>query len=453
MPIEILMPALSPTMEEGTLSKWSIKEGDTVTAGSVMAEIETDKATMEFEATDEGVLGKILVPEGTEGVKVGTAIGILLMDGESADDIKSGAENSAAPSQSAPAKAEKATPPAAPSLKSTPTPTPAPTSPPAKTAAPESGANDDGGGRVKASPLARRIAQEQGIDLSAVTGSGPHGRIIKADIDAFEPAIAPAEVSRASGQSAAVAPAPAASTAAPSSSITPPDGVPFEEVRLPGMRKVIARRMAESKSTVPHFYMTVDIELDELMAFRKKLNVKLESKGVKVSVNDLVIKACGLALKRVPDANAMYAGDKMYRFSRADISVAVAVEGGLVTPVIKAACTKGLADIASEMKLLASKAKDGTLMPEEYQGGTFSISNLGMMGIRQFDAVINPPQGAILAVGAGEQRPVVKDGALAIATVMSVTLSVDHRVLDGAIGAAFLAEVKTMLEDPMMMLA
>ncbi len=417
MPIDILMPALSPTMEAGTLAKWLVKAGDTVKSGQVMAEIETDKATMEFEAVDEGVIGEIVIAEGTEDVKVGTKIAVLLVeeDGQNPSPQPSPARGEGA------AVAEKPSPPAG-----------------------EGGAERRVRGaeadRVKASPLARRIAADKGIDLSALAGTGPGGRIVKADVLGGAPAVsAPA--------AAAIRPA------APASDFTPPADVPFEEIKLPGMRKVIAKRMAESKSTVPHFYLTVDVELDALMASRKALNTALEKQGVKLSVNDFIIRACGLSLKKVPDANAMFAGDRMYRFQRADISVAVAVPGGLVTPVIRGACSKGLADISTEMKALADKARDGKLMPEDYQGGTFSISNLGMMGIKQFEAVINPPQGAILAVGAGEQRAVVRNGAIAIATVMSVTLSVDHRVLDGAIGAAFLAEFKRLIEEPLLMLA
>ena len=434
MPIEILMPALSPTMEEGTLAKWIAKEGDAITSGAVMAEIETDKATMEFEAVDEGRLGKILVAEGTENVKVGTPIAILLEEGESADDIPADGGKAAKPVPAAEPAPAAAVPTAA---------KPAPAPPPAAA----------GGDRIKASPLARRLAADAGIDMADVQGSGPGGRIVKADIEGHSPgAAAPAAQPARDAPADAQKPAAAVPKPVATSDFTPPADVPYDEVKLPGMRKVIARRMAESKSTVPHFYLTVDIEIDALLAFRKKLNAKLEASGTWVSVNDVIIKACGLGLKKVPDANAMFAGDKVYKFRRADISVAVAVDGGLVTPVVKGACTKGLAEIAGEMKDLAARARDGKLMPEDYQGGTFSISNLGMMGIKQFDAVINPPQGAILAVGAGEQRAVVKDGALAIATVMTVTLSVDHRVLDGAIGAEFLAALKTMLEDPMMML-
>ena len=419
MPIDILMPALSPTMEAGTLAKWLVKAGDTVKSGQVMAEIETDKATMEFEAVDEGVIGAIIVAEGAEDVKVGTKIATLLVE-----------EDGQNPSpQPSPARGEGAAVAEKPSL-------------PAGEGGAERRVRGAEADRAKASPLARRIAADKGIDLSALAGTGPGGRIVKADVLGHAPSAA-----------VSVPVAAPAKPAAPVGDFTPPADVPFEEIKLPGMRKVIAKRMAESKSTVPHFYLTVDVELDALMASRKALNTALEKQGVKLSVNDFIIRACGLTLKKVPDANAMFAGDKMYRFQRADISVAVAVPGGLVTPVIRGACSKGLADISTEMKTLADKARDGKLMPEDYQGGTFSLSNLGMMGIKQFEAVINPPQGAILAVGAGEQRAVVRNGAIAIATVMSVTLSVDHRVLDGAIGAAFLAEFKRLIEEPLLMLA
>jgi pyruvate dehydrogenase E2 component (dihydrolipoamide acetyltransferase) len=436
MPMNILMPALSPTMEAGTLAKWLVKPGDAIKAGQVIAEIETDKATMEFESADEGILASIAVEAGTEDVKVGTLIGVILEEGEEAS-----ATPAPAPAPEATAAPQPAAPVSAPAIAAAPTPT----------AQPAPRATDMS--RVMASPLAKRIAAQSGIDLKNVQGSGPGGRVIKRDLEALgsaKPSAAPAPV--AAPVSASVAPAPAASAAAPTP-FTPPAGVPFEEVKLSGMRKVIAKRMAESKTTVPHFYLTIDVELDRLMAVRKDLNASLEKSGVKLSVNDFVIRACGIALKRVPDANAMYAGDKVYKFQRADISVAVAVPGGLVTPVVRDAGSKGLADISEDMKTLAAKARDGKLMPEDYQGGTFSISNLGMFGIKQFEAVINPPQGAILAVGAGEQRPVVKNGALAIATVMSVTLSVDHRVLDGAIGAEFLKVFKQLIEEPLLMMA
>lgn len=439
MPINIQMPALSPTMEKGTLAKWLVKEGDTVKPGQILAEVETDKATMEYEAADEGIVAQILVAAGTEDVAVGTLIMVMAEEGESVVDVASAA--SSEPIQKPTALASSA-----PSLETIGS---RPAEAQKESQAPLATLKSNNSDRIKASPLARRIATQMGIDLANVQGTGPGGRIVKADLTG---AAVTTAAKTAPAPMASAAPSMSSSASLPAT-YTPPADVPYEEIKLPGMRKVIAKRMSESKSTVPHFYLTVDVELDRLMAVRKDLNAKLEKAGIKLSVNDFVIRACGLALKRVPDANAMYAGDKMYRFSRADISVAVAVPGGLVTPVIRGACGKGLAEISSEMKTLADKARDGKLMPEDYQGGTFSISNLGMFGIKQFDAVINPPQGAILAVGAGEQRPVVKDGALAIATVMSCTLSVDHRVLDGAIGAAFLAEFKKLLEEPLLMLA
>ena len=428
MPIEVFMPALSPTMETGTLAKWLVKEGDSVSSGDVIAEIETDKATMEVESIDEGTVGKILVAEGAEEVPVGQLIAVLLEEGEDAGALADVGEGGGAPAP-APEPVQQAAP------------TPAKTNGGTAPAAPVAADGD----RVKASPLARRIAKQMGLDLSALKGSGPHGRIVKRDLESVEPTLAAAAAAAAPTPAAAAAPGPAPEYA-------PPEGVPFEEVKLPGMRKVIARRMTESKQTVPHFYLTIECAIDALLAQRKQLNAKLEAQGVKLSVNDFVIRASALALKQVPAANVQYAGDTMYRFERQDISVAVAVENGLVTPVIRDAGSKGLATISQEMKDLAAKARDGKLMPEDYQGGTFSISNLGMYGIREFGAVINPPQGAILAVGAGEQRPVIKEGAVAVATMMSCTLAVDHRALDGAIGAQFLAAFKTLIEDPMMML-
>ena len=414
MPIKILMPALSPTMTEGTLAKWLVSEGDDVNSGDVIAEIETDKATMEIEAVEEGKVGKILVGEGTEGVKVNELIALLLEDGEDAgalEGIAAAAAVTPAPEPEAPAA------PAAPVPVAT-APTPA-----APAAAP--------GNRIFASPLARRMAQQAGLELSNVTGSGPNGRIVKRDIEA----------ALASGP-----PAPAAAPAPMPAGVEP--AFDFEPAST--MRKVIAQRLTESKQTVPHFYLTVDCEIDTLLALRKDLNSR--SDDYKISVNDLIIKASGVALRRVPAANASWSGDGIKRYHTADISVAVAIEGGLITPVVRDAGGKGLEAISSEMRDLAERARAGKLMPEEYQGGTFSISNLGMFGIKQFDAVINPPQGAILAVGAGEPRPVVRNGALAVATVMSVTLSVDHRVVDGSVGAEFLAAFKKLIEDPMTML-
>jgi pyruvate dehydrogenase E2 component (dihydrolipoamide acetyltransferase) len=417
-------------MEEGTLAKWLVKEGDTVASGDVMCEIETDKATMEFEAVDEGVIGRILVPDGSEGVKVNVAIAVLLEDGESADDI--GAV-SAAP---AAAKTETPAPAAA-----TPTP-PAPQASPAKT----------DGSRIFASPLARRIAGQKGLDLSQITGSGPHGRIVKSDVEG---------VSQTAAPKAAAAPAPAAAPSAAMASGPSSDAIAkmyegreYEEVTLNGMRKTIAARLTEAKQTVPHFYLRRDIQLDALMAFRSQLNKQLEPRNIKLSVNDFIIKACALALQQVPDANAVWAGDKVLKLKPSDVAVAVAIEGGLFTPVLQDAEMKSLSALSAEMKDLAGRARDRKLAPHEYQGGSFAISNLGMFGIDNFDAVINPPHGAILAVGAGTKKPVVNgDGELAIAMVMSVTLSVDHRVIDGALGAELLNAIKANLEAPMTMLA
>ncbi|SIN89351.1 pyruvate dehydrogenase complex dihydrolipoamide acetyltransferase [Vannielia litorea] len=431
MPTEVLMPALSPTMEQGTLAKWLVKEGDTVSSGDLLAEIETDKATMEFEAVDEGVIGKILVAEGTEGVAVNTPIAVLLEEGESADDIKAGGD---APKAAAPAKEEKAE--AAPA--------------PAASAAPAAPARD--GERIFASPLARRIAKDKGVDLSAIKGSGPHGRIVKADVENAQPGAAPAK-------EAAKAPAPAAAAAAPAGPSTDAvlkmyEGRDFEEVKLDGMRKTIAARLTEAKQTIPHFYLRRDIKLDALMKFRAQLNKQLEGRGVKLSVNDFIIKASALALQQVPDANAVWAGDRMLKLKPSDVAVAVAIDGGLFTPVLKDAHLKSLSALSAEMKDLAGRARDRKLAPHEYQGGSFAISNLGMFGIDNFDAVINPPHGAILAVGSGVKKPVVgADGELTVATVMSVTLSVDHRVIDGALGAQLLQALVDNLENPMVMLA
>ena len=430
MPTEILMPALSPTMEEGTLAKWLVKEGDTVQSGDLLAEIETDKANMEFEAVDEGVIGKILIAEGTENVKVNTAIAVLLGDGESAADIGS------APAAPAPAAVE--TPAAAPVA----TAAPAPAAPAASN-----------GTRIFASPLARRIAAEKGVDLTQIAGSGPHGRIVKADVEgatAVPKAAAPAP--------AAAAPAAPAPAKAPTVSA---EGVAkiyadreYTEIPLDGMRKTIAARLTEAKSTIPHFYLRRDIKLDALMAFRAQINKGLESRGVKLSVNDFIIKACANALQSVPAANAVWAGDRVLQLKPSDVAVAVAIDGGLFTPVLKDADKKSLSALSSEMKDLAGRARNKKLAPHEYQGGSFAISNLGMFGIDNFDAVINPPHGAILAVGAGVKKPVIgDDGDITIATVMSVTLSVDHRVIDGALGAELLKAIVDNLENPMGMLA
>jgi pyruvate dehydrogenase E2 component (dihydrolipoamide acetyltransferase) len=439
MPIDILMPALSPTMTEGNLAKWVKKEGDAIKAGDVICEIETDKATMEVEAVDEGTLGKIVVPEGTQGVAVNAVIGLLLEEGESADAIGKAPAPKAAPAAAPAAEAPKAE--AAPQAAAAP--------------APKAAAADHGD-RVFATPLARRMAEQAGVDLAGVKGTGPNGRIVKADIEAAagkpKPAAAPAAAAEApkAAPSAAPAAAPAAAALTKDRVVALAGNIPYTEVPNTSMRKVIAKRLTEAKQTVPHFYLTVDCEIDALLKIRAELNGKAE--GLKISVNDFVIRASALALKKVPAANASWSDDVILQWSQADIAVAVAIDGGLITPIIKQAEGKGLATISSEMRDLGSRAKAGKLKLEEFQGGTFSISNLGMFGIKEFSAVINPPHGCILAVGAGEQRPVVKNGALAIATVMSCTLSVDHRVVDGAVGAAFLKAFKGLIEDPLSML-
>jgi pyruvate dehydrogenase E2 component (dihydrolipoamide acetyltransferase) len=485
MAINILMPALSPTMTEGNLAKWHVKEGDKVSPGDVIAEIETDKATMEVEAVDEGVVGRIVVPEGTEGVAVNATIGVLLEEGEDASAVAS--------APAAPAAA----------------PAPAPATAPAPSVAPAPSSASSG--EVHASPLARRIAQQSGVDISALAGSGAHGKVVKADVEAAlsgaaRPASAatmqiaaggplPAaldasgarllasplarrmaeqggislagvkgsgpdgrivrrDVEAAIAAGSAKAPAAAAAKPAPAAKASPAAaelGATSEVVKLSTMRKVIAQRMAESKSQVPHFYLSMDCELDELLKVRKALNEAQDK--AKISVNDFVIRACALALMEVPTANVSYEGEGLMRqFHTADISVAVAIPGGLITPIVRGAEKKGLVAISSEMKDLANRARDGKLMPEEYQGGSFSVSNLGMFGVKQFDAVINPPQACILAVGAGEQRPVVKNGQIVPATVMTCTLSVDHRVVDGAIGAELLAAIKRFIDNPALML-
>ena len=428
MPTEILMPALSPTMEEGTLAKWHVKEGDTVSSGDIMAEIETDKATMEFEAVDEGVMGKIVIREGTEGVKVNDVIAVLLEDGETATDIG----ETSAPAPAAPlAAAAEATPTGG-----------------SDKVAPPAPAKD--GERVFATPLARRIAADKGLDLANVTGSGPHGRIVKADVETAQPT----STKPADAPAAAAAPAPMAAEPAPDTVLKTYADRPCEEIKLDGMRKIIASRLTEAKQTVPHFYLRRDINLDALLKFRSQLNKQLEPRGIKLSVNDFIIKACALALQQVPEANAVWAGDRTLQFAKSDVAVAVAIEGGLFTPVLQDADTKSLSALSSEMKDLASRARDRKLAPHEYAGGSFAISNLGMFGIDNFDAIINPPHAAILAVGAGTKKPVVgADGELAVATVMSTTLSVDHRVIDGALGANLLNAIKDNLENPMVMLA
>jgi pyruvate dehydrogenase E2 component (dihydrolipoamide acetyltransferase) len=454
MPIEILMPALSPTMTEGNLAKWHKQVGDEVKSGDVIAEIETDKATMEVEAVDEGKIGKILVPEGAQGVAVNQPIALLLEEGEDesalAGDGGAGkpapkpAESPAPAPQPASAKGNGAAEPA--------TPAPAP--------------QGDGKGRIFASPLARRMAEQAGLDLTQLEGSGPNGRIVKADVESALSKGVPAKKPAAEPHAAKPAPTPAAGQAAAQAPEAKPSaqkpagvdakdfstklGMKFREVPNSGMRKVIARRLTEAKQTVPHFYLTVDCHLDDLMKVRADLNSR--SDQYKLSVNDFVIRASALALKKVPATNAAWTDEAILMYEQVDMSVAVATPTGLITPIIKAAETKGLAQISNAMKDLAKRARDGKLKPEEFQGGTFSISNLGMFGVREFGAIINPPQGCILAVGVGEQRPVVKDGALSIATMMSCTLSVDHRVVDGAVGAEFLAAFKKLIEDPLTML-
>ncbi|MGL4239368.1 pyruvate dehydrogenase complex dihydrolipoamide acetyltransferase [Tabrizicola sp.] len=438
MAVQILMPALSPTMEEGTLAKWLVKEGDAVKSGQILAEIETDKATMEFEAVDEGVVGKILVAEGTAGVKVNTPIAVLLDEGEDASAVaSSSASSSAAGGSSAVTVAAVASAPAA-------APVTAPVAP------------ASGGARVFASPLARRIAKEKGLDLTSVKGSGPHGRIVRADVEGAKP-VAVASVAAVATE--APAPAKPAAVGMPTGMATETvlkmyADRAYEEVPLDGMRKTIAARLTEAKQTIPHFYLRREVRLDALMAFREQLNKQLEARGVKLSVNDFIIKACAAALQAVPNANAVWAGDRMLRLKPSDVAVAVAVEGGLFTPVLRDADKKSLSALSAEMKDLAARAKTRKLAPHEYQGGSFAISNLGMMGIENFDAVINPPHGSILAVGAGLKKPVVMgDGTIGVATVMSMTLSVDHRVIDGALGAEFLKAVIEALENPMVMLA
>lgn len=430
MPIQILMPALSPTMTEGKLSKWLVKEGDEVSSGDIIAEIETDKATMELEAVDEGKIGKILIEEGTEGVEVNKPIGVLLEEGEGVGDIKADTTPSApkaaetppapTPKADAPAEAKLAPQPSTPALKQ----------------------SESDGDRVFASPLAKRIAANAGLDLSSIQGSGPNGRIIKTDIE------------NAISGGAAQAPATAAQTLAPSSSASadvPDYGQSYTEEKNSSVRKVIARRLLEAKQTIPHFYLTVDCMLDDLLKLRKELNSR-DGVDYKLSVNDFIIKASAMAMRKVPAVNASWTDEAVRLYDNVDVSVAVSTDGGLITPIIRNADQKGLSTISNEMKDLAARGRDNKLAPEEYQGGGFSISNLGMFGIKEFSAIINPPQSAILAVGAGEQRPVVKDGALAVATVMTCTLSCDHRVVDGAVGAEFLAALKPLIEDPLSLL-
>ncbi|WP_230281233.1 pyruvate dehydrogenase complex dihydrolipoamide acetyltransferase [Croceicoccus sp. Ery15] len=439
MPISLKMPALSPTMEEGTLAKWLVKAGDRIGPGDIIAEIETDKATMEFESIDEGTIAAISVEEGTENVKVGTVIAILAEDGEDVEEAaKSGGSAAPAP---APAPAADAAPaPAA----SAPAATPAPAAPAAS------------GERVFASPLARRLAAEKKVDLGQVQGSGPHGRIVKADIEGAKEGTATA----APAAAPAASPAPAA--AAPASSVEMADEtraildarIPHQVSKLSGMRKTIARRLTESKQQVPHIYLTVDVRLDKLLALRAEVNKALESQGVKVSVNDLLVKALGKALIAVPECNVAFAGNELIQYERADISVAVSIPAGLITPIVSDADGRSVSSIAKAMKDLAGRAREGKLQPDEYQGGTASLSNMGMMGIKQFEAVINPPQGMILAIGAGEKRAIVDEsGEIVPAMMMSATGSFDHRAIDGADGARLMAAFKELVENPLGMLA
>ena len=444
MPTPILMPALSPTMEEGTLAKWNVKEGDAVSSGDVIAEIETDKATMEVEAVDEGVVGKIIVGEGTEGVKVNAPIAVLLDDGESADDIDIGALSGGA---SAPA-ADQPAPAANGAAEAAPQTAPASASAPAPVAT-DGGVVGAGGQRMLASPLARRLAKAEGLDLAAVTGTGPRGRVVKRDIEKA--------LKEGVGKAAPAGPVPVGPVIAPASvdaRLYPPES--YEAVKLDGMRKVIAKRLTQSfNQEVPHFPLNVDIELDTLLAARARINATSPKEGedaFKLSVNDFIIKASAMALKAVPQANATYTDEAILLHKHADIGVAVAIDGGLITPIVWKAEEKGLKQISTEIKDMAARAKARKLKPEEYQGGTFSVSNLGMFGITSFASIVNQPHGAIMSVGAGEQRVVVKDGKMEIATVMTVTLTCDHRVVDGAVGAQFLAAFKGFIEEPTAML-
>jgi pyruvate dehydrogenase E2 component (dihydrolipoamide acetyltransferase) len=456
MPINITMPALSPTMEEGNLAKWLVKEGDKVAPGDVIAEIETDKATMEVEAVDEGTVAKLVVPAGTEGVKVNAVIAILAGEGEDAGAAAKSDGGAAAKAEAPKAEAPKPEP-----AKEAPKAAAAAPTPAKAEAAPVANGHA-GGDRVFASPLARRIAREAGVDVSAVTGTGPHGRVVKADIDA---AIAGGAKAAPAAKAPAVAPAPAA--AAPAAKPMSDDQVlklfeegSYELIPHDNMRKTIARRLVEAKSTIPHFYLTIDCELDALLALRSQINAtapmrktdKGEVPAYKLSVNDMIIKAMAMALKAVPDANVSWTEGAMVRHKHADVGVAVSIPGGLITPIIRHADEKTLSVISNEMKDLASRARSRKLKPEEYQGGTTAVSNLGMFGIKDFAAVINPPHATILAVGAGEERAVVKSGEIRIATVMSVTLSTDHRAVDGALGAELIGAFKRLVENPMGML-
>ena len=457
MATNILMPALSPTMTEGTLARWLKKEGDTVKSGDILAEIETDKATMEFEAVDEGVLGKILVPDGSEGVKVNAPIGIMIEEGEA---VPSGApaangkggEGNTSPSGSPALEAVKEAGGKVAGAAEQPVPAPQPKG----EAAPAASAGGGSNGRVFASSLARRMAEQAGIDLGAVQGSGPNGRIVKADIEAAQKkggvqGGAAAKPAAAAQPAAAPAAAPQAEAPKPAPK-APAITAPHKAIPNSSMRKVIARRLSESKQTVPHFYVSMDIQLDALLKLRADLNARAPKDGpgaFKLSVNDLVIKAAAATLRKFPNVNATWTDDAIIQYDDVDISVAVSIPEGLITPIVRKADQKGLATISNEMKDLAARAKSGKLKPEEFQGGGFSISNMGMFGVKDFAAIINPPQAGILAVSSGEQRPVVKDGALAVATVMTCTLSVDHRVVDGALAAEWLASFKKTVEDPL----
>ncbi len=449
MPIEILMPALSPTMEEGTLSKWHVKPGDEVSSGDVLAEIETDKATMEIEAVEEGRLAKILIPDGTEGVQVNTPIALLLEEDED-DSALAGYQ---------------------PASSSAPTPAPAPTEPPASTAQPPQAAPTpqpaqapqaahtpaQANGRIKASPLARRLAKEAGLDLARITGTGPNGRIVKADIEAASTsgtvASSTAQTSPREIQSQAETTAVGALKGGQSEYLTQMGIAPdsYDLVPINNIQKIVATRLSASNLNVPEFPLSVDCRIDDLLALRKQLNSNTPE-GVKISVNDMLIRACALALKKVPKANASYSPDGIALHHHADVAVAVAIEDGLITPIVRAAENKGLAEISIEMQDLASRARERKLKPQEFQGGTFSISNLGMFGIRSFGSIINEPQSMILSVGAGQASPVVIDGELGVATMMTVTLTCDHRVVDGALGAQWLNAFKGLVEQPITMM-
>ncbi len=467
MPIQILMPALSPTMTEGALAKWNVKEGDTVASGDVIAEIETDKATMELEAVEEGTIGKILIAEGTAGVAVNTPIAILLEEGEDPNVLTTSQAQAKPQGGAMPEAPAEAKPQAEAPLPQSKTGT-VPTQPDVSAGMAGLGMGFGGfdfldapKGRVFASPLARRIAADAKLDLNRIKGSGPKGRIVKADVEAAKAGGSAAhgedaELEAAMLLASSIKPPADKPQAAPQAAPKPAPvdvGTPYTEQPHSSMRKVIARRLTESSQTVPQFYVTMDVELDELLALREQINGRAQKTGgQKVSVNDFVIRACAIALKRMPECNVSWTDDAMRFYSRSDISVAVATPTGLITPIVRGAETKSLGIVSEEMRALAAKARDNKLKPEEYQGGTFSVSNLGMFGVREFTGIINPPQALLLAVGAAEQRAVVKDGAVAIVNAMSVTLTCDHRCIDGALGAKFLGVVKGLLEDPVSIL-